>query len=64
VYKFICKTITDKSQITDESFFDGLFSSMITSASFMLMDYEYKYQEKLSSTNLKILVMMDDELST
>ena len=61
VSKFICKSITDGlidvPQITDKSLFDRLFLSMSLSVSFMLINLEYKYRKKISSINLKILVV-------
>jgi hypothetical protein len=42
VSKSIYKMITDK--LTDESFSDRLFSSMIMCTSFVLTDCEYKYR--------------------
>jgi len=44
INKFICKIITDKPQIIDESLFDGLFPSLSPSVSFVLTDYEYNYR--------------------
>jgi len=43
ITKSICKIITDKPQIIDEIFFDWWFPYVITLASFVLMDYEFKY---------------------
>jgi len=61
VSKFICKSITDGlidiPQITDKSLSDRLFLSMSLSVSFMLINLEYKYRKKISSINLKILVV-------
>jgi hypothetical protein len=55
--KIITDKLTDRPQITNESFFNGLFPSMRSSGKFMLTNCEYKYRQKILSLNLKVLVM-------
>lgn len=60
-HKSIGKIITDglfnNSQITDKSSFYRVLLSVSLSIKFVLIDWEYKYQYKIPSLNLKILVV-------
>ena len=48
------KFITDRPQITDESFYDKVFSSVSLSVKFVPTDWENKYQQKNSDSKFKI----------
>lgn len=56
--KFIGKIITDKPQIINNRFFNGSFMFVSLVGKFKPTDYEYKYQQKISSINLKILIVI------
>jgi hypothetical protein len=47
------KFITDRPQITDESFYDKVFSSVSLSVKFVPTDWENKYQQKNSDSKFK-----------
>jgi hypothetical protein len=54
VGKIIIDGLIDKPQVTNKSFPDRVLPSMSSSVKFVPTNWDYKYQQKILSVNLKI----------
>jgi len=61
INKFITDELTNRPEITDKSFFDGMFLSVSPSVKYLPMNCECKYRWKFLSIKLLNLVVLNDD---